>query len=131
MMGTIYQITCQSIYKQSFKSEIVTNSNVTSYKHDWNNITDEKIIKYKQLLDYNFENFVIPQNIIECTNFQCKTHNNLILDLIENFMSVISDCSDKAIGVKYIGHLHKSGTMFISRSFLAIPNQKSIVIVCL
>ena len=106
-------------------SEFVTNSNVTSYKHDWNNITDEKIIKYKQLLDYNFENFVIPQNILECTNFQCKIHNNLILDLLEHFMSVISDCSDKAIGVKHIGQLHKSGTMGWN-NFVQPYKEKSI-----
>ena len=91
--------------------ELITKSNVTSLKHDWNNLTDDKIIKYKQLLDSKLENFVIPNNILECTNFQCKIHNNHILDLIENFMSIISDCSDKAVGVKQIGKSHKPGIL--------------------
>ena len=60
------------------KSESVNISNVTSYRHDWDNITDEKIAKYKSLLNHNLENFVIPQYILDCNNFQCKVHNSLI-----------------------------------------------------
>ena len=106
-------------------SELVTNSNVTSYKHDWNNVTDEKLIKYKQLLDCNLESFVIPQNILECSNFECKAHNKFILDLMEKFMAIISDCSDESIVVKHIGQPHKSGLMGWN-TFVQSYKEKSI-----
>ena len=107
------------------KSESVNNSNVTSYRHDWDNITDEKIAKYKSLLNHNIENFVIPQHILDCNNFQCKIHNNLILDIVEIFMAIISDCSDDAVGVKQLGKSQKSGIMGWN-NFVQPYKEKSI-----
>ena len=106
-------------------SNFVTNSNAISYKHDWNNITDDKICKYKELLNQAFQEFVIPQSILNCTNFQCKEHNNTILELIEDFMKLISDCGDNTIGVKLIGNSNKPGIMGWN-DFIQPYKEKSI-----
>ena len=92
-------------------SDFVKDSNITSYRHDWDNVTDVKIRHYKQLLNQSFTNFVVPQNVLDCANFHCKDHNDIILKLIEDFMSLIAECTDSAIGIKLIGNSNKSGVM--------------------
>ena len=76
------------------------NKNIINFSHNWINATEEKLIEYKSLLNYQFQNFPIPQEMVNCNNFQCIKHNEEIIDTLENFMSIIIECTNDAIGVK-------------------------------
>ena len=83
-----------------FQSHITKNKNVINHFNDWNNATDDKILNYKQQLNCKFGNFVIPQNILDCNNFQCTEHYDTIQELSEYFMDILIICGDNAIGFK-------------------------------
>ena len=83
-----------------YKCEFVNKKCILDNKTDWYNATDDKIIKYKNLLDYKFQYYEIPQDILLCNNFECKEHNDRLLDLSELFIGKMFHCSEVTIGVK-------------------------------
>ena len=92
----------------TYHSEIKMHKNESNYFYDWTNANDFKILNYKQLLDQLFNDFIIPQNVLNCHNYQCVEHNNIILKLSDIFMNILSSCSNHAIGLKKSSH--KPGT---------------------
>ena len=97
------------------------NKNIS---HNWNNATEEKLTRYKSLLNCRFQNFPISQDMVNCNNFQCKQHNDQIIDTLENFMSIIIEFTNDAIGVKR--HSNKQGGIPGWNSFVQPFKDKSI-----
>ena len=83
-----------------FQSDITKNKNAMNYFNDWDNATDNKIKNYQQQLNCQFGNFIIPQNILDCENFQCTEHYDITLELSEQFMDILGTCGDDTIGFK-------------------------------
>ena len=106
------------------QSEMTKNKNITNFSHNWNNVTEEKIMGYKSLLNCQFQNFPISQEMVNCNNFQCMQHNDEIIDTLENFMSLIIECTNDTIGVKK--HSNKQGVIPGWNSFVQPFKDKSI-----
>ena len=45
----------------------------------WENATEDNIRDYKNLLDYHLRLYDLPLSVINCNNFQCGSHNGIII----------------------------------------------------
>ena len=46
--------------------------------NDWENATNNDINNYKSIQNQKMSNFVMPEDVINCSNFLCSDHNNII-----------------------------------------------------
>ena len=88
-----------STYQQSSKFSIV----------DWENATVDDISYYKELLNYYLCMYNLPLSVMNCNNFQCKCHNDIITDKVDEIMNIMTLCAEIAIPRKCLGNNRKNG----------------------
>ena len=68
----------------------LTDLDSSSYEiMNWSKATDTNIQNYKILLDHYLSYFIIPQSIKECNNLLCNSHNNIILQTLDELINIM------------------------------------------
>ena len=68
----------------------------------WENATEENIKDYKNLLDHYLTEFNLPRSVINCNNFLCNCHNDIIIDKIDELMDIMTLCAELTIPVQTV-----------------------------
>ncbi|CAL4108288.1 unnamed protein product, partial [Meganyctiphanes norvegica] len=90
------ETTCSSI--------IISNENFSQIKIEWDKSTDINISNYKNLQDQYFNQYIIPNGILDCNDFNCKQHNDCILEKLEEFIDIIKFSVNATIPNKRFSH---------------------------
>ena len=81
-------------------STIIPNKNTARHILEWDKVTDIHLNNYKTLLDHYFSEFVIVNEILECNNFNCRTHHEYISNKLEEFIDILKFCANSTIPSK-------------------------------
>ena len=90
------ETTCSSV--------IISNENFSQIKIEWDKSTDINISNYKNLQDQYFNQYIIPNDILDCNDFNCKQHNDCILEKLEEFIDIIKFSANATIPNKRFCH---------------------------
>ena len=63
-------------------------------------VYNEHIRNYKQLLDDNFGHLTISECVMSCNNFNCKQHDDYIIQKLEESIDIFKFCANSAIPSK-------------------------------
>ena len=69
---------------------------------DWSKASDTNIQNYKTLLDHYLSYFIIPQSIIECNNLLCNSHNEIILQTLDELINIMIISANDTIPTRII-----------------------------
>ena len=89
-------ISLQTNYHACSMKQIYNNKSVS----DWDKATINDINNYKAVQNQNINNFVLPDNIINCNNFLCVDHENIIFQKIDELLEILISSADQTIPKK-------------------------------
>ena len=69
---------------------------------NWSKASNTNIDNYKTHLDYYLCHFKIPQLIKNCNNFLCKSHNDQILQILNDLLNIMQISSNETIPIQTI-----------------------------
>ena len=83
------ETTCSSIV---IKDKIIYKNKIV-----WDKVTNDHKENYKQLLNHYLRYFMIPDSILSCNDFNCKEHDNLILEKLEQYIDILKFCAEATL----------------------------------
>ena len=78
-------------------TNLIPNKNVSRHIIEWDKASSEHKREYKDLLDSNFRNLTISENILNCNDFNCKQHEGYILQKLEESIDIFKFCANSTI----------------------------------
>ena len=75
----------------------------------WENATEENIRNYKKLLDYYLRLYDLPLSVINCNNFQCGCHNDIIIEKVDEIIDIMTLCAELTIPTQNVNSNGKGG----------------------
>ena len=86
-----------------YNNKSTYSSNNCSYKIlDWGKASDANIHSYKMLLNHYLYNFNIPKSILNCNNFSCTLHDNIILQCLDDLLNIMIISGKDSIPTKKV-----------------------------
>ena len=59
----------------------------------WDKADDFNITNYRRLIDLNLDNFSIPASLLNCQNYHCKIHDEIINEKLDCLIQILIACS--------------------------------------
>ena len=81
-------------------SNIIPDNKVSWHTIEWEKASSECIREYRNLLDSNFENLTISENVMSCNNFNCKQHDDYIIQKLEESIDIFKFSANSTIPCK-------------------------------
>ena len=87
---------------------LYAESNFYKYKIlDWDKAKDEDIDRYKALLDFYLRQYFIPLHVTNCDNLFCDSHNDILIDKLDEFLEIMEYCAEFTIPTRTISNKSK------------------------
>ena len=68
----------------------------------WENATEDNIKDYRDLLDYYLTLYDLPLSVINCNNFLCKCHNDIIIEKVDEIIEIMTLCAELTIPIQNV-----------------------------
>ena len=68
----------------------------------WENATEENIRDYKYLLDYYLRIYDLPLSVVNCKNFLCDCHNDIIIEKVDEIIDIMTLCAELTIPIQNV-----------------------------
>ena len=82
-----------------------TDTKVFKYRiMDWDKAKEDDISRYKDLLDYYLRQFDIPLCVTNCENLFCDSHNDILIDKINEFLEIMEYCAEFTILTRIVSN---------------------------
>ena len=75
-------------------SNIIPCNNVARHVIEWEKASSEHIDGYKSSLDNSFRHLTISQNVRNCNDFNCRKHDDYILNKLEEAIDIFKFCAN-------------------------------------
>ena len=93
-------ITIQTNHKTNICTVKESKPNI----NDWANATNINIQNYKSLLDENLSYFLIPNCVKNCNNLICENHDDILIQILDDFINIVEMCANVTIPIKKISN---------------------------
>ena len=85
-----------------------TDESYYKYKTmDWDKAKDEDIDRYKDSLDYYLRQFDIPLHAINCENHFCDSHNEILIDKMDEVLEIMEYSAEVTIPTRNVSNESK------------------------
>ena len=86
--------------KTSHVSDTHSAKEYISTFNDWDNATDISIRDYKSVLDEYLMPFELPVSALNCNDFLCDKHDDVLIQKLDEFLNIIKFSADNSIPIK-------------------------------
>ena len=78
-------------------TSIIPENTISWQKIEWDKTNDEHIANYKNLLDDNFRHLTISETVMNCNDFNCRQHDDYILQKLNESIDIFKFCANATI----------------------------------
>ena len=110
-----FPISISYLTNDSVNCSLENDSKYYDYNYNWRAASNEDLVNYRSLLDELLNTIILPQEVIRCTNSQCKQHTDVILSNLDDIINAIRMATDLTIPKfsKYKNELKPGWTKYV------------------